>query len=153
MLRPSSPSPIPPGPQAPSLSAGPLSQGLGSSKATPRSLKHHQVCVQMAAVEPWSAQPVRNRQPHAGGQYALIPLGSDGKGWAGAIALTQPCSDSSDNGTLQFMACVECGKRAAFFRPCHCLSLSHSSNKASGAWRVAATLQVSFYFLFVMDWH
>lgn len=32
-------------------------------KATPRSLRHHEACVQMAAVEPWSARPVRKAQP------------------------------------------------------------------------------------------
>lgn len=32
-------------------------------KAAPRSLRHHEACVQMAAVEPWSARPVRKAQP------------------------------------------------------------------------------------------
>lgn len=37
---------------------------------------------------------------------------------------SQPCSDSSDNGAPWFIASVECGKRAAFFRLCHYPSLS-----------------------------
>lgn len=88
-----------------------------------KSFSHHQVCVQVAAVEPWSAWPVRKRQPHPGGQHSLRPLDRHGEG--GAAALPPPSRAwQLRQRHPRVTACVRCGKRAAVFRPRHHPSLS-----------------------------
>lgn len=92
------------------------------------------------------------RKLPAGGQCSLNTPGQQWGRRGGCHCPIQPSSNSSDNDTPWFLTCVECGKRAALFRPCHYLSLPQFQ---LGFWGLQSHCYLieSFHFHFVMDQH